>query len=125
MIARIKPYIASVPPPAPFPLPLPPPFRPLFSALGTVRARARTFCLEQMTAEKLLTRKTALALRVINPERATNAITGIWQVWYGMVVVWYGMVRYGMVWHGMIWDGMVVWYGVVWLLLLLLLLFSH
>ncbi|CAN0388049.1 unnamed protein product, partial [Ectocarpus sp. 8 AP-2014] len=33
----------------------------------------------QISPEKLLTRKTALALRVINPDRATNAITGIWQ----------------------------------------------
>lgn len=39
-----------------------------------------TFVSVQISAEKLLTRKTALALRVINPNRATNAITGIWQV---------------------------------------------
>ncbi|CAN0444727.1 unnamed protein product, partial [Laminaria digitata] len=41
----------------------------------------------QISAEKLLTRKTALALRVINPERATNAITGIWQGYMGVLVV--------------------------------------
>ncbi|CAM9901840.1 unnamed protein product [Sphacelaria rigidula] len=35
---------------------------------------------KQISHEKLVTRKTALALRVINPDRATNALTGIWQV---------------------------------------------
>eukprot|EP00903_Cladosiphon_okamuranus_P019645 g18062.t1 len=42
---------------------------------------------KQISAEKLLTRKTALALRVINPDRATNAITGIWQGYMGVLVV--------------------------------------
>ena len=30
-------------------------------------------------------------------------------VWYGMVMVWYGMVWYGMVRYGMVWYGM-IWY---------------
>ena len=38
-------------------------------------------------------------------------------VWYGMVMVWYGMVWYGMVWYGMVWYGM-VWYSMVWYLML-------
>lgn len=42
----------------------------------------------QISAEKLLTRKTALALRVINPNRATNAVTGIWQVTTGEQHSW-------------------------------------
>ena len=38
----------------------------------------------------------------------------VWYGWYGMVwLVWYGMVWYGMVWYGMVWYGM-VWYGMVW-----------
>ncbi|CAN0019210.1 unnamed protein product [Ectocarpus fasciculatus] len=42
---------------------------------------------KQISPEKLLTRKTALALRVVNPDRATNAITGIWQGYMGVLVV--------------------------------------
>ena len=26
-------------------------------------------------------------------------------IWYGMPLVWYGMVWYGMVWYGMVWYG--------------------
>ncbi|CAM9879672.1 unnamed protein product [Scytosiphon promiscuus] len=37
--------------------------------------------------EKLLTRKTALALRVVDPDRATNALTGVWQGYMGVLVV--------------------------------------
>ena len=36
--------------------------------------------------------------------------------WYGLVMLWFGMVWYGMV-YGMVWCGMVcgvVWYGMVW-----------
>ncbi|CAM9753600.1 unnamed protein product [Ascophyllum nodosum] len=40
-----------------------------------------------MLAEKFVTRKAALAFRVINPDRATNAITGIWQGYMGVLVI--------------------------------------
>lgn len=42
---------------------------------------------KQISSDKLVTRKAALALRVINPDRATNAITGIWQGYTGVLVI--------------------------------------
>ncbi|CAM9702415.1 unnamed protein product [Ascophyllum nodosum] len=41
----------------------------------------------QISADKLVSRKASLALRVINPERATNAITGIWQGYLATLIV--------------------------------------
>ena len=36
-------------------------------------------------------------------------------VWYGMSLVWYGMVSYGIVSYGMVWYELgMVWYGMVW-----------
>ncbi|CAM9702484.1 unnamed protein product, partial [Ascophyllum nodosum] len=42
---------------------------------------------QQISADKLVSRKASLALRVINPERAINAITGIWQGYLGVLVI--------------------------------------
>lgn len=49
----------------------------LVRSVGRYSAR---FPLLQLSGEKLITRKVALILRVVDPLRVTNALTGLYQV---------------------------------------------